>query len=141
MASDPLGDVSDRHLHVQVHSYGEAIQVAEGSRIDHTGILPADLSPRGEDIVAPYLYDVMQFLPGLREMVGQNVLTLTSNGGEATLPLSNCSRKYITDLPSLNTALNAVEVGNYDYRGLIIYQAPPPLPSPLITTIHSTPAN
>ncbi len=126
-----LGLFNTRHLHLEIHSYGEAIDVPEGSNIHNTGILPLNVS--ASDIVAPYIYDVTQFLPNppsynpsdnnnlsFHELV--NALSITGNEAQVTMQLqSTCGQTYRTLDPAQSSLLGTVNVSGYMYRGYRAY--------------------
>ncbi len=145
-----LGKYFTRHLHVEVHSYGTSIASSLlpqfASLFDVTGIIPyGDL--QGGQIVAPYHYDLMQFLPNLigydvaqngnqsfRERM--NILTLATDPEEQFADVilqSGCTIKYRT--ADYYEVVETVDVAGYGYRGFDAYGNPIRLlPSPLIET-------
>jgi murein DD-endopeptidase MepM/ murein hydrolase activator NlpD len=61
-----LGLFNERHLHIEVHSYGhptilDGISESEASLIGQHGILP--VAQQAALMVAPYVYDMVQMLP------------------------------------------------------------------------------
>jgi hypothetical protein len=142
-----LGVFGDRHLHMEVHSYGATVSqgIADpySQLIDSTGILPTGVEARF--IVAPYLYDPLQLFgnppnyqaslnEGLsfKDALATSRLLLAENQASLNIALNaNCSREYKTVAPTQSEVI--VQEGVY--RGFVEYQEySRSLPSPLTQT-------
>jgi hypothetical protein len=144
-----LGKFNERHLHLEVHSYGTSISGSipspESTMIDSTGILP--VGQQGNRIIAPYHYDPLQFLPsppgylatnngGLSYLDALTLVNLTLVGEEGQRNLNfggACNRLYRTGLPG--NVIKEITAG-YPYRGFVGYpDYNRPLASPLTQTV------
>jgi len=148
-----LGKENTRHLHVEVHSYGPAIDatsVPDFADIDANGVLPAGSGYSSNEIVAPYIYDVAQFLPdpvlyptqqpSFATKVATSNLTpiapTTENNGRADIEIQNgCTFGYIARLPA-DSVIDEVN----GYRAFIAYGLTTrTIPSPLTQTTPPAP--
>ncbi len=138
-----VGVFNERHLHVEVHSYGDSVgSITEGNTIGETGILPVNLF--AAQIVAPYVYDIMQFLPdpsgysggsSIQTLVSTNNLNTTGTEGQINLPFNaSCDRLYRTKHPDLQAVI-VHSINNY--RGFVAYgDESRALLSPLTQTVQ-----
>jgi hypothetical protein len=161
-AGDPIGlqgKLNERHLHIEVHSYGSSVRVPQAISIKSNGLLP--FGPSAIDYVPPYVYDLMQFLPdpdtgfsgrnggrSLRDVVATANLSLVAGSPyrSAVLNLSTvCTGgsaiTYQTSLGGVtsNSCVSCNEHvidGGYGYRGFVVYGSQPDtcLPSPFLIT-------
>lgn len=138
-----VGIFNERHLHLEIHSYGTTVgSIPNSDAIGETGILP--VNHFAAQIVAPYLYDVMQLLPdpseysgtiSIQTLVSTNNLTMVSTEGRTNLPLDNtCDELYRTMHPALHAVIDESANG---YRGFVVYgDLNRILPSPLTQTVQ-----
>lgn len=143
------GSFNDRHLHIEVHSFGSTIATgigtANAAQVGSFGILPVNKT--AEQFVAPFLYDVMQMLPdpigylssananlALRSRLATSQLSLVNVEGQQALNLvgiSQCNFLYRTVHPTSSTVVDEAS----GYRGFVAYpDFARTLPSPLTQT-------
>lgn len=114
-----LGLNNERHLHLEIHSYGSTTTGFYGNQIHSSGILP--VGGNGTADVAPYIYDIMQFLPNpagltgnLSSLVATANLTSTPGGDSATLSFtSGCNLTYLTYLTNPGTGMSLKETAGF----------------------------
>jgi hypothetical protein len=130
-----LGKFNDRHLHIELHSYGakitDTIRNEFATSIGSTGILPVGES--AVNLAAPLFYDLSQLLPNpsgynpiqnnnlqFRERV--NGASVTDISLIADLNFSNGETvTYFASDPAQNTVLESVLDNGVNYRGFVGY--------------------
>jgi hypothetical protein len=144
-----LGKYGERHLHLEVHSFGPSTTGFYNSQIRNSGIIP--IIPGGVIAslnVPPYLYDAVQISPSIPQLTSNlfnqiktNNLLIQNNINYNLLNLQiqingqieSCSLKYETIimgnaiLQTLNEYRTTYEFGNYlSTYSIDVATTPPP---------------
>jgi murein DD-endopeptidase MepM/ murein hydrolase activator NlpD len=94
-----LGKVGQRHLHLEIHSYGSSTNgFYVGNPIRASGILPTGGNASID--VAPYVYDAVQLLPHLPQISGAPLATQVAT---ENLSLVGGINKTLLSLPTYNS--------------------------------------
>ncbi|MBI5666793.1 MAG: M23 family metallopeptidase [Chloroflexi bacterium] len=152
-----LGKAGDRHLHIEVHSYGATVSAGIGSdnaaNVAPNGIMKVGISANA--LVPPHVYDILQFLPNppgydpalnngltLRDLVSTSNPGFTREGDLETIQInfgSSCILTYKTIHPDASDIVEEIEVAGYKYRGFLTdLEVVTTLVSPLIQTQQPT---
>jgi murein DD-endopeptidase MepM/ murein hydrolase activator NlpD len=155
------GSPVDRHLHLEIHSFGQTVDVegiASGEySMDYTGIIPVGGS--AERLIPPFVYDAVQLLDNplgyqappanSKDLFATAALTLISGSSpqRATAILwinangGLCNLNYVTVVPEPQIrVIQEVAYASYSYRGFATFrdntgQYPALLP-PFVETIR-----
>jgi murein DD-endopeptidase MepM/ murein hydrolase activator NlpD len=81
-----LGKYGERHLHLEVHSFGPSTAGFYSSLIRYSGILPVIEGLQGARDVPPYLYDAVQISPSIPQLSGPTLFTQIATNNLITTP-------------------------------------------------------